>query len=45
MLDANREHKSTLARMEQKFFEEKVTHSRRLMFHNTCLAGIFVVMF
>ena len=32
MLDANREHKSTLARMEQKFFEEKVTHSRPPMF-------------
>lgn len=24
MFDANREHKDTLARMEQKFFEEKV---------------------
>ena len=24
MFDANREHKETLARMEQKFFEEKV---------------------
>ena len=27
MFLANREHKDTLARMEQKFFEEKVSYS------------------
>ena len=26
MYNANREHKATLSRMEQKFFEEKVRH-------------------
>ena len=36
MFDANREHKDTLTRMEQKFFEEKVC-SLNLLFRVICV--------
>jgi hypothetical protein len=35
MHGANRDHKATLARMEQKFFEEKVNNSTHVLFNYT----------